>query len=133
MSKFKWLLKECSRNLYLEIWSETALKQKHWVKGWTSPPTNELATLENNLTEFVKNIKFGTAQSQVQAYLLTPWFDVGCSLCPRVALLHCHVQVVSWSWVANAMQSYSVPTMLPSLQLSNHFLYILTMSSKDSP
>ena len=29
-------------------------------------------------------------------YLFTPWFNMCCVPCPRVALLHCHVHINSW-------------------------------------
>ena len=40
----------------------------------TSPPLKELAILENNLIELVKNIKFRAVQNQLQRMLFTKKF-----------------------------------------------------------
>ena len=55
---------------------------------------------------FLKNFVFS---------LRTPRFNVRCSLCPRVALRHCHVHFNSWNGSPYTMLFYFEPTMHPNL------------------
>ena len=67
-----------------------------WLAGWLT------GWLAGRLTDWLTD-------------WLTPWFNMRCFPCPSVALLYCHIHINSWDWVSNTMQSYSFPTILPSL------------------
>ena len=79
-----------------------------WLAGWLS------GWLNGWLSGWLSGWLAGWLAGWLTDWL-TPWFNMRCFPCPSVALLYCHVHINSWDWVSNTMQSYSFPTMLPSL------------------